>query len=203
MNEAVVIGNGPSRQPLDLDMIHALMTTYGCNALYRDFMPDYLISMDYSMVDEIIQKRIHYQTKFYTQHANKIDRRQQNGEPIYFIHGQRETLDSGNSALRVALKNGHDIVYMIGFDYSTDPSTLPNIYAGTPNYQKGHIWPAASMRDTQWGQRLRKICKDFSQQKIVRVNGTKSLGITLPNYSEITIDEFKELLNVRIHLQTD
>ena len=203
MNEACVIGNGPSRKPLDLDMIHALMTTYGCNALYRDFMPDYLISMDYSMVDEIIQKRIHYQTKFYTQHDNKIDNRANNGEPIYFISGQRETLDSGNCALRLALRNGHDTVYMIGFDYSTDPSTLPNIYAGTPNYAKSHIWPAANMRDNQWGQRLRKTCKDFPNQKIVRVNGTKSLGITLPNYSEITIDEFKELLNVRIHLQTD
>jgi len=203
MNDACVIGNGPSRLNFNLEEIHALMTTYGCNALYRDFMPDYLISMDYSMVDEIIQKRIHYQTKFYTQHANKIDARQHKGEPIYFISGQRETLDSGNTALRIAMKNQHDVVYVIGFDYAINPSTLPNVYAGTPNYAKSHVWPAASMRDTQWGQRLRRILKDFPNQKIVRVNGTKPLGITLDNYSEISIDQFKEILHARIFVQTD
>lgn len=176
------------------------MTTYGCNALYRDFMPDYLISMDYSMVDEIIKKRVHYQTNFYTQHANKIDEKQRNGEPIHFISGQRETLDSGNSALIIAMKNGHDVVYVLGFDYATDPSTLPNVYAGSPNYAKSHMYPAASMRDTQWGNRMRRILRDFPNQKIVRVNGTKSLGITLENYSEISIEQFKELLNARIHI---
>lgn len=198
MNEACVIGNGTSRIGFNLEEIHALMTTYGCNALYRDFMPNYLISMDYSMVDEILKARVHYQTIFWTQHANRVDDLERKGEPINFFWGQKETNDSGNSALRLALKNGHETVYMLGFDYSTDPSTLPNVYAGTPNYAKNHMWPAASMRDTQWGNRLRRILRDFPKQKVIRVNGTKSLQIDLPNYSEITIEQFKELLNARI-----
>jgi hypothetical protein len=53
MNIACVMGNGPSRKQFDLDTIHATMYTYGCNALYRDFMPDYLVSMDFHVVDEI------------------------------------------------------------------------------------------------------------------------------------------------------
>ena len=44
---AKAIGNGPSRKPLNLEHIKSIMTTYGCNALYRDFIPDYLISMIY------------------------------------------------------------------------------------------------------------------------------------------------------------
>jgi len=198
MHEAIVIGNGPSRLEFDLYEINALMITYGCNALYRDLIPDYLISMDTSMVDEILKSGSHKLCKFYTQHSNRVDKMAKEGQPINFISGQRETLDSGNTALRLAMKNGHSIVYMLGFDYSMGPSSLPNVYAGTPNYAKNHVWPAASMRDTQWLQRLRKTCKDYPNQKIIRINGTKSLEISQSNYSEITIQQFKELLHARI-----
>jgi hypothetical protein len=193
VNIACVIGNGTSRLELDLHCINATMTTYGCNALYRDFMPNYLIAMDYPMVKEILNKRIQYQTSFHTQHDNRIDELKENGEPINFFWGMSETNDSGNSALRLALQNKHDVVYMIGFDYCTDPSTLSNVYVGTNNYVKNHMWPAASMREEQWGKRLRKILKNHPNQKVVRVNGTKPLDVNSDNYEEITIQQFKEI----------
>lgn len=193
MNEACVIGNGPTRLQFDLDCIHATMETYGCNALYRDFLPNYLISMDYKMVKEIIDNRIHYRTSFYTQHDNKIDTLKELGEPINFFWGMNETYDSGNSALKLALENKHNVVYMIGFDYSSDPSTLPNVYKGTQNYVPHHVYPAASMLDTKWEQRLKKILRQHPDQKVIRVNGTKSLNIESSNYSEITSQQFKEI----------
>lgn len=193
MNVATVIGNGPSRLNFDLHCINATMYTYGCNALYRDFMPNYLIAMDYPMVKEILDNRVHYQTSFHTQHDNRIDELKESGEPIHFFWGMSETNDSGNSALKLALQNKHDIVYMIGFDYSTDPSTLPNVYVGTKNYVKNHMWPAANMREEQWEKRLRKILKTFPNQNVVRVNGTKNLNINSDNYREITIQQFKEI----------
>jgi hypothetical protein len=61
MNIACVIGNGPSRLNFDLAAIGRQMTTYGCNALYRDYIPNYLISMDYNMVKDILDKKVHYQ----------------------------------------------------------------------------------------------------------------------------------------------
>ena len=193
MNIACVIGNGPSRQQFDLHCINATMTTYGCNALYRDFMPDYLVSMDILMVCEIVNNKIHYNTKFYTQHCNKMDDLAKQGEPINFCTIQRETHDSGNSALRLALENRHETIYVIGFDYSSDPSSLPNVYTGTNNYQSSYVWPAASMTDTKWIQRLRRILKNHPNQKIIRVNGTRQLDITDNNYSEITPEQFKEI----------
>lgn len=192
MNIACVIGNGPSRLSLDLHCINATMTTYGCNALYRDFMPNYLVSMDYDMVKEIIKNKVHYQTSFYTQHENRVDALSET-QPINFFWGMSETNDSGNSALRLALQNGHEVVYMIGFDYSTSPSTLPNVYVGTQNYVRNHVWPAASMRDEQWVKRLRKILKTFPNQKVVRVNGTRPLNLNSDNYTEISIEQFKEI----------
>lgn len=195
MNVACVIGNGPSRLQLDLGEIQHVMTTYGCNALYRDFIPDYLIAMDLNMVLEILGNNIHYKTKFYTQHTNKIDDMARDGHPINFVWGQRETLDSGNTALRIALKNNHDIVYMIGFDYSENPSSLPNVYQGTTNYVNGRTFPAATMQDTRWKQRLNKSCKEFPNTKIVRILGNKpKLEVSHNNFIQITTEQFKEEL---------
>lgn len=190
---ACVIGNGPSRLSLDLTMIGHRMSTYGCNALYRDYIPNYLISMDYNMVCEIISNNIHYRTNFYTQHDNRVDELKNKGHPIDFFWGFSETNDSGNSALRLALQHKHNTVYMIGFDYSDNPSSLPNVYSNTQNYPRNHTWPAASMTDTKWEQRLKKILKDYPNQKVVRVNGTKSLNIGNENYSEISLEQFKEI----------
>jgi hypothetical protein len=195
MNVACVIGNGPSRLQFDLHHINALMTTYGCNALYRDFIPNYLISMDYNMVDEILKKNVHKQCNFYTQHDNRVDKLATSGEPINFFWGFKETNDSGNSALRLALRHDNSIVYIIGFDYNIGGSSLPNVYSGTKNYCNGHVFPAASMQATRWRQRLRKILNDHTNKKVIRVNGNNnSIDINTSNYAEITVTEFNNIL---------
>jgi len=48
---AYIIGNGPSRKQIALDKLDG--TTFGCNALYRDFAPDYLLSGDATIIKEI------------------------------------------------------------------------------------------------------------------------------------------------------
>jgi|TARA_B110001454_G_scaffold217457_1_gene242839 hypothetical protein len=49
------IGNGESRKLLDLNMFKPHGKTYGCNALYRDFTSDVLISVDQGIMHEIYQ----------------------------------------------------------------------------------------------------------------------------------------------------
>ena len=191
MNTAFVLGNGKSRLAVDLSSLRNHGKIYGCNALYRDFMPEYLISMDLPMVKEILESDIHLKTKFYTQHDNQIDEIAKT-EPINFFWGFKETNDSGNSALRLALENKHEICYMIGFDYEDSPANLPNVYQGTPNYVAQRIYPAASMTATKWLSRLRKICRDHPDQKIVRVSD-RHLPVDVPNYSEITKEQFKAI----------
>ena len=51
MDTAYIIGNGPSRRDLMLDTLPGI--TFGCNALYRDFAPDYLVSGDSRILKEI------------------------------------------------------------------------------------------------------------------------------------------------------
>ena len=49
------IGNGESRQSLDLNIFKSHGKIYGCNALYRDFTPDVLTAVDHGIMHEIYQ----------------------------------------------------------------------------------------------------------------------------------------------------
>ena len=48
-----IIGNGESRQGIDLAELNQYGKTYGCNALYRDYTPDALIAVDHRMAHQI------------------------------------------------------------------------------------------------------------------------------------------------------
>ena len=47
------IGNGESRKGFDLESLRKHGTIYGCNAIYRDFMPDVLTGVDHGIMHEI------------------------------------------------------------------------------------------------------------------------------------------------------
>ena len=47
-----VIGNGESRKDLNVDNLNG--TTYGCNAIYRDYYTDYLFNKDKPIQHEIL-----------------------------------------------------------------------------------------------------------------------------------------------------
>lgn len=195
-SNALVIGNGKSRLYFDLNQLQQYFTTYGCNALYRDFIPDYLISHDMGIVDEIVENRVHYKTKFYTQHGTKIDYRHSINEPINFVIQDKYMGDSGTGALRLACMNSHKIVYMIGFDYSNDNKYIDNVYAGTKHYQPGPINNGGQFMLTQWESRLRYVCDNFTNTKIIRINGNGYIPTCKKdNFSNITIEQFKEIIN--------
>ena len=59
---AYVIGNGPSRKGFDLKKLEATGQTYGCNALYRDFMPDFIFSVDTKMSMQMVEDEVGLKT---------------------------------------------------------------------------------------------------------------------------------------------
>jgi hypothetical protein len=198
VNIACVIGNGPSRNQLDLHCINATMYTYGCNAIYRDFIPNYLISMDWAIVEEILTNDIHHRTNFYTQDSAQFNHMSvEKKERINWLKPMNKRLDSGNSALEVALSHDYDVIYMIGFDYNIDDK-LPNVYHGTKNYARNSLVPAAESMAREWKQRLRNLIKEYPDTQIIRVNGSYTeMNIEATNYSEITIEQFKEIYDSR------
>lgn len=195
-SDALIIGNGVSRLQFDLKVLQELFTTYGCNALYRDFMPDYLISHDMGIADEIVENRVHYKTNFYTQHGTKMDNRHNKNEPINFVIQDKWMGDSGTGALRLACSNGHKNVYMIGFDYSENNTYIQNVYAGTRHYQPGPINNGGEFMLRQWEQRLRHWCQAYPNTNITRINGNGYKPVCKEtNFSNITPEQFKEIIN--------
>ena len=186
-NSACVIGNGPSRLRFDLHEINAVMTTYGANALYRDFMPDHLISVDIPMIYEILNKNVHRQTKLYIQGHSQFDNHEHRDHYNIIHYGYKEGLDSGNSALLVCCQNGHKDIYMIGFDYS-----IYNVYSKTVNYNEfSHV----TLPPT-WQRRLCMILDRYKDRNITRVVGNDvMLDVIRPNYKQITVEQFKEIVN--------
>ena len=53
LKRVFIIGNGESRKGFDLAKLRQHGTIYGCNALYRDFMPDVLTSVDQGIMHEV------------------------------------------------------------------------------------------------------------------------------------------------------
>ena len=53
MSKIFCIGNGESRKDFDLNTLKSHGKIYGCNALYREFTPDVLISVDHGIMHEI------------------------------------------------------------------------------------------------------------------------------------------------------
>ena len=129
---AYVIGNGPSRKGFDLTKLKATGQTYGCNALYRDFMPDFIFSVDTKMSMQMVEDEVGLKTIHYGP-ALEVNRKQSKGM-INLIPNNPHWI-SGNAAFWTAGVHGHKNIYLIGFDFREyGKGKLNNIYQGTNNY---------------------------------------------------------------------
>jgi len=127
---AYIIGNGPSRKDFDLNLLKDTGQIYGCNALYRDLIPDYLFMVDrfisQTVVDEkVYEKCICYAPALeYTRSKKKLKLIPNNPHWV-----------SGSAAFWTACVHGHKNIYLIGFDFKEyGKGQLNNIYQDTQHY---------------------------------------------------------------------
>ena len=66
------IGNGESRKDFDLETLRPHGKIYGCNGLYKDFIPDVLIAMDYNICHEIYRSGYAFDNPVYLKQWEKI-----------------------------------------------------------------------------------------------------------------------------------
>jgi len=129
---AYVIGNGPSRKGFDLTTLKATGQTYGCNALYRDFMPDFIFSVDTNITMKMVEDEVGLKTTHYAP-ALEVNRKQSKGM-LNLIPNNPHWI-SGNAAFWTACVHGHTNIYLIGFDFREyGKGELNNIYQDTENY---------------------------------------------------------------------
>lgn len=137
-NRAVIIGNGESRKSFNL--IHLkkpqgllganTAQTYGCNALYRDFTPDFLVATGHrNIIEEIANRRYINDNIVYT---NSIHLLEHPGK--FYLIPFDPYADAGTTAAYIACFDGHTKIYLIGFDGYDGNGYNNNIYAGTTGY---------------------------------------------------------------------
>jgi hypothetical protein len=124
---AFVIGNGTSRKDIDLYQLQKHGMTYGCNALYRDFTPDVLVTKDSLITREIEKDGYALNNRFYTRlpspNATILDKNYRG-------------YCSGTNALHISTTENHKKIYLLGFDFGSTTDTLNNYYADTECYRE-------------------------------------------------------------------
>lgn len=158
---AFVLGNGRSRLSANLNDLKKHGKIYGCNALYRDFLPDYLIAVDTKMVLELTNNHIQNKVEVWTNVSAK--HRQYNG--IHLFNPSRGW-SSGPTALLLAAQHGYDEIYILGFDYLGINEKFNNVYADTKNYKKS---TDNATFYGNWQRQTETVIREFSHQKFVRV----------------------------------
>ena len=187
---AFVLGNGVSRQGLDLGLLQSKGTVYGCNALYRDFTPDVLVATDLAMSQEIESTGYAQQHRFYTRRPRPNSGAQVIPRPWYGY-------SSGPVALALAAQEGHCPIYMIGFDLGANSQGLfNNVYAGTKNYKPNNSGPTFT---GNWIRQMQRIVRDHDHQRFVRVHGDTTACISefeiLGNLAAMSRHQFLTWLN--------
>lgn len=186
---AFVLGNGKSRLGLNLPYLHNYGTIYACNAIYREFTPDFLIAVDVKMVNEIIGSGYHKKHSVWT-NPNKGIVSKSN---LNFFDPHKGW-SSGPTALHFAASRGHREIFILGFDYQGIEGKFNNVYADTFNYKKS---TDSATFHGNWLSQTERTIREFSKITFYRViddNGyiPPQLNSQLTNLHHISFKDFEK-----------
>jgi len=136
-NRAVVVGNSPSRLEFNIQHLKKFsgllgadtLQTYGCNALYRDFTPDFLVASGDEIVKEIASSEYVKDNIVYT---NAMHLLEYPGK--FYLIPYNPYADAGTTAAYIAAFDGHKKIYLLGFEEQDTENYNYNVYAGTNGY---------------------------------------------------------------------
>ena len=189
---AFVLGNGTSRQSVDLNQLKSHGTIYGCNALYREFQPDYLVAVDVKMIIEINNAKYQHSHEVWTN-----PNRSYHLLTGFNFFNPSKGWSSGPTALWLASTHDTQDIYILGFDYQGIDNKINNVYADTQNYKK------SIDNATFYGNWLKQTCitcQKFNKKRYIRVLGEDSFipkeFLKIPNLIHISIEEFKKSFDI-------
>jgi hypothetical protein len=137
-NTAIVIGNGINRLGFELlnfkkssGLLGArTVQTYGCNALYRDFNPDFLVAVgNNGIVDEIAEYGYTNEHIVYSSAMHLLE-----FPGKFYLIPHDIYADAGTTAAYIAAFDEHKTIYLLGFDGQEPGNWNNNVYAGTAGY---------------------------------------------------------------------
>ena len=130
---ACIIGNGESRKTLNLKALRDVGVIYGCNALYRDFEPNWLVAIDDKMIEEIKQSYDNLSRCIFPQEIDRYEPPEVYGR----TGGPTPRSNAGMVAMRYAIAMGYNELICFGFDFLivNDAMATSNLYDGTNGYE--------------------------------------------------------------------
>jgi hypothetical protein len=126
-SQAVAISNGETRQEFELQHIvnhkgglfaEDKLQSYGCDHIYEEFTPDFLVVTDPTKVSEIAESGfttdhiVYANAQYLLDYPNK-----------FYLMPQNPSYDSEALAAYVACFDGHSKVFLLGYDNYTNDST--------------------------------------------------------------------------------
>jgi hypothetical protein len=187
-NKAIIIGNGQSRQSFNLNNIanhkggllaSGALQSYGCNALYRDFTPDFLVAVGDEIVKEIAESGYTNDHIVYS-HANAL----LDYPTKFYLTPQDPSWNAGAIATYMACFDGHKTVYLLGFDGVDHDTDGYNCYAGTAGYPA----PSSGYSEAFWNKAMMQVFNTYNDVDFVRV--VPATGFRIP-------EEWNYVLNLR------
>lgn len=194
-SQAVAIGNGTTR--LVFDMRHIArhkgglfgvnrLQSYGCNALYRDFTPDFLVATGDAIIEEIVNSGYTDQNIVYA-HVESVTK----FPGHFYLIPQNIYIDSGALAAYMACFDGHKKVFLLGYDQYDCLSATNNVYVNTPGY------PTSNEKDNGefLSMSLAEVVSTYSEVEFVRVMPEDTWWVhprfkSLPNFRQINYGKF-------------
>ena len=194
-NQAVVFGNGLSRERFDSKLVlnHAggllgstKLQTYGCNAIYRDMAVDFLIASSREMALELSSTRYVDTNIVYTGATNMLEFPKQ-----FYLIPNDPYADSGTTAMYIAAFDGHKKIFMLGFDGQDTAEFNNNVYADTRAYDPSNF----TVNDKKWVFNRNELISTYDDVDFVWV--TETGRCTIPemlkyntNFRQISFRDF-------------
>lgn len=138
-----VIGNGESRKSFDLSLLDK-HTTYGCNAIFRDYKVSVLVCKDLDITEELylsdyLNTNVAYtfpdvRTFILNKYNDETSVKNKNLLPIPNTNTHIHYY-AGLQALTLAVKEKPDNIFILGFDMTNYGKQFNNIYKNTNAYK--------------------------------------------------------------------
>jgi hypothetical protein len=186
-NVAFVLGNGTSRLSVDVNKLIERGKVFGCNALYREYQPHYLIAVDVKMVNEIIASGYHKTNEVWT-NPNKgiLDK------DYIKLFNPHKGWSSGPTALWFAANQGHKNIFILGFDYQGTKGYFNNVYADTYNYKKSSD---SATYHGNWLSQTDRTIREYRNTTFYRIIEDGAFipdKLNLPHHTNLKHINFKE-----------
>jgi len=192
MLKMLIIGNGTSRQTVNLNNIYGT-EKIGCNAIFRDVYTDYLVCCDKRMVTQAIA---HGHPDIYTRQrwAHDFNSDSVHSLPDLIEHGKERKDDPfhwGSGPYAILLGATMDTnIQIVGFDLYGINGKVNNIYSDTSGYSPSNT---TAVDPSYWEYQISKVFNWFPNTHFRIYNTEDWLLPKSWNLTNVSLDKLSNL----------